>query len=153
VTGGTAKKMSENFGKIMQDRQSLSINSSDVSVSKSSQLDYAIPAAKIAMLSSGEFVGIVSDNPEQKIDLKMFHSEIQNDHKAIAQQEFGFRPIPKVSHVEYGDVMENYIRIKHEVEQLVKVEAEKLRAKYGEMEVVLEKADGGVAGDEQAVVL
>jgi hypothetical protein len=59
VTGDTAKKMSENFGKIMQNRESLSINSSDTSVSKSTQLEYAIPASKIAALSSGEFVGIV----------------------------------------------------------------------------------------------
>ncbi|WP_316818395.1 conjugal transfer protein MobC [Pedobacter nyackensis] len=150
VTGDTAKKMSENFGKIMQDRQSLSINSADVSVSKSTQLDYAIPAAKIATLSSGEFVGIVSDNPEQKVDLKMFHAQIQNDHNAIALQEAGFKPIPKVSHVSYGEVMENYIKIKYDIEQLVERECEKLRDKA---EVVIEKADDGGAGDEQAVVL
>jgi hypothetical protein len=150
VTGDTAKKMSENFGKIMQDRQSLSINSADVSVSKSTQLDYAIPAAKIATLSSGEFVGIVSDNPQQKVDLKMFHAEIQNDHKAIAAEEAGFKDIPKVSHVSYGEVMENYIKIKYDIEQLVERECEKLKAKA---EVVIEKADDGGAGDEQAVVL
>lgn len=153
VTGNTAKKMSENFGKIMQERQSLSINSSDVSVSKSAQLDYAIPAAKIATLSSGEFVGIVSDNPEQKIDLKMFHSEIQNDHKAIGEEEVGFKPIPKVSNVSYGDVMENYIKIKYDIEQLVGRECERLKGKYGIKEDGCEKVDDSGAGDEQAVVL
>jgi type IV secretory pathway TraG/TraD family ATPase VirD4 len=65
VTGDTAKKLSENFGKIMQDRESKSINSSDISISKSTQMDYAIPACKIAALSSGEFVGIVADTPKR----------------------------------------------------------------------------------------
>ena len=42
VTGDTAKQLSERFGKIMQDRESVSINSMDTSVSKSKQLDAAI---------------------------------------------------------------------------------------------------------------
>jgi hypothetical protein len=122
VTGDTAKKLSENFGKIMQDRESLSINSSDISISRSLQLEYAIPAAKISALSSGEFVGMVADNPDQKIQLKMFHSEIQNDHGAIALEEAAYKPIPVIEVVSYGDVMENYIRIKAEVHDLLKSE-------------------------------
>jgi hypothetical protein len=51
----------------VQDKNSLTINSCDTSFSKATQLDYAIPASKIAALSSGEFVGMVADNPEQKI--------------------------------------------------------------------------------------
>jgi lysophospholipase L1-like esterase len=35
VMGDTAKQLSERIGKIMQDRQSLSINSGDTSISKS----------------------------------------------------------------------------------------------------------------------
>ena len=66
VTGSTAKTLSENFGKISQQKDSMSINSSDTSITRSTQLDYAIPASKIATLSSGEFVGVVADNPEQK---------------------------------------------------------------------------------------
>jgi hypothetical protein len=75
VTGSTAKTLSENFGKISQRKDSMSINSSDTSITKATQMDYAIPASRIATLSSGEFVGVVADNPEQKIKLKMFHSE------------------------------------------------------------------------------
>ena len=47
VTGDTAKQLSERFGKIMQDRESLSINSADTSVSHSKQLESAIPPSKI----------------------------------------------------------------------------------------------------------
>jgi len=124
LTGDTAKKLSENFGKIMQDRESKSINSSDVSISKSTQLDFAIPAAKIASLSSGEFVGIVADNPDQKIALKMFHSEIQNDHESIARAEAAFQPIPSVGNVSHEEVMETYGQIKADIEGLVREECE-----------------------------
>lgn len=126
VTGDTAKKLSETFGKIMQDRTSLSINSSDTSTSKSLQLEYAIPAAKIAALSSGEFVGMVTDNPEQKISLKMFHCELQNDHEAIKKEEAKYKPTPVVRQVSAEDVRENYLKIKRDIRNLVASELKKL---------------------------
>lgn len=122
VTGSTAKALSETFGKIMQDRQSRSINSSDISISQSSQLDYAIPASKIAGLSSGEFVGMVADNPDEKIALKMFHCEIQNDHGAIASEEKFYKPIPIVKSVSAEEIKENYEAIKAQVAGLLKAE-------------------------------
>jgi hypothetical protein len=129
VTGSTAKTLSENFGKIAQQKDSMSINSSDTSVTKATQLDYAIPASKIATLSSGEFVGLVADDPSQKIKLKMFHSEVQNDHNGIAKEEEGHREIPIVKRVSGEDVLENYTRIKREVLELLKQECEKLEIK------------------------
>ena len=125
VTGNTAKTLSETFGKIMQDRQSKSINSSDISISQSTQLDYAIPASKIASLSSGEFVGIVADNPDEKISLKMFYAEIQNDHEAIAKEEQGYRPIPLVRRVNEVEIRENYEHIKSQISALLKEECGK----------------------------
>ena len=96
VTGDTAKTLSENFGKIVQDKNSMTINSSDTSISKATQLDYAIPASKIAMLSSGEFVSVVADNPDQPIELKMFHSRIQNDHEAMPMRKLITKLFPKL---------------------------------------------------------
>ncbi|MGM9475192.1 conjugal transfer protein MobC [Pedobacter sp. GSP4] len=122
VTGDSAKKLSETFGKIMQDRESVNINSSDTSVSKSMQLDYAVPASKISTLSSGEFVGIVADSPDQKIKLKMFHGELQNDHRAIAKEEAGYVPIPPVRKVGQEDLQENYLKIKRDIVEMVKAE-------------------------------
>ncbi|WP_202183063.1 hypothetical protein [Chitinophaga solisilvae] len=58
-----------------------------MSINKSTQLDYAIPASKIATLSFGVFVGMVADNLEQKIELKTFHGEIINDHAALKAEE------------------------------------------------------------------
>jgi len=129
VTGDTAKTLADNFGKIVQDKNSMTINSSDTSTTKATQLDYAIPASKIAALSSGEFVGMVADNPEQKIQLKLFHSEIQNDHEAIAVEEAAYKPIPLIEYVSPEDVEENYKKIKTEINLLVKEEMEKIEAR------------------------
>ncbi|WP_040626062.1 conjugal transfer protein MobC [Mucilaginibacter paludis] len=122
VMGDTAKLLSERFGKIMQDRHSVSINSEDTSTSRSTQLDYAIPASKIASLSSGQFVGMVADDPGNKIELKVFHNEIQNDHDAIKKEEEAYRPIPVIKNITAEEIEENYLKIKREVEELVTAE-------------------------------
>ena len=157
VSGDTAKKLSENFGKIVQDKESKSINSSDISISRSTQMDYAVPASKIASLSSGEFVGIVADNPEEKIKLKMFHCEIQNDHKAIAQETEGYVSIPRPRKVSYGDIVENYLMIKSEVEALLEEECAKILARVEKRTFSEENTDnndgaGEINGDQEQLV-
>lgn len=119
VVGETAKLLSERFGKIVQERESVSINMSDTSVSRSTQLDSAIPPSKIAALSSGEFVGTVSDDPEQKIDLKVFHAEILNDHSALRQEEEGYKPIPPIRKISHYEVQQNYFKIKKDIQEIV----------------------------------
>ena len=126
VTGDTAKQLSERFGKIMQDRESFSVNSSDTSLSRSRQLEMAIPASTISGLSSGEFVGMVADNPEEKIELKAFHSAIQNDHKAINEQIASYKPIPAFRQIDNGSVERNYDQVRKDVEELVEIELERM---------------------------
>lgn len=146
VTGDTAKTLAENFGKIVQDKNSMTINSNDTSISKATQLDYAIPASKIAALSSGEFVGMVADNPDQKIQLKVFHSEIQNDHEAIAKEEAAYRAIPLVEYVSPEDVEENYRKIKLEIAELLQEEMEKIAARKPKEEKPAEAVSNDEAG-------
>jgi type IV secretory pathway TraG/TraD family ATPase VirD4 len=108
VTGDTAKLLSDRFGKIMQDRQSLSCNRTDTSISKSQQLETAIPASRISGLSSGEFVGMVADDPDNKIDLKSFHCEIINDHSALKKKQIPiklFRLSEPLTAVWYNEIM------------------------------------------------
>ena len=119
VTGDTAKQLSERFGKINQVKESVSINAMDTSVSRSTQLDYAIPASKIATLSSGEFVGMVADDPTYKIELKVLHNEIQNDHDAIKKEEDGYREIPAIRQVSSQDVVLHYGKIKADIANLI----------------------------------
>lgn len=127
VTGDTAKQLSERFGKIMQDRESLSINSSDTSISRSQQLESAVPPSKISGLSSGEFVGMVADDPINKIALKTFHCEIQNDHDSLKREEESYQPIPVIRTVDEAMIQRNYNQIKQDVQDIIASEMERLR--------------------------
>lgn len=71
-TRNIARALSTHFGKIVQIKESVFINSNDTSVSKSGQVDFAILASKNANLSSDEFVEMVADDPDMKIKLKRF---------------------------------------------------------------------------------
>jgi type IV secretory pathway TraG/TraD family ATPase VirD4 len=119
ATGDTAKLLSERFGKIVQQRESISINRTDTSISRSTQLDAAIPPSKISSLSSGEFVGMVADNPDQKIDLKIFHAEIQNDHAALKKEMDEYVPLPEVRQVSAEEILRNYFRVKNDIQFIV----------------------------------
>lgn len=126
VLGDTAKQISDRIGKINQSRRSLSINSGDISISHSTQLELAVPPSTISQLSSGQFVGIVADDPSQKIELKAFHCEIQNDHEKLAREEKSYQSIPAVRKLHGEEVLENYRRIKSEVNQLIEEELERM---------------------------
>ena len=126
VTGDTAKQLSDRIGRIMQDRQSLSINGGDTSISKSKQLEAAVPASKIAALSSGEFVGMVADDPTEKISLKAFHCEILNDHVALKTEEDSYKPIPIIRQVDNRMVNRNYLQIKQDVQDIASSEIERM---------------------------
>ena len=124
VVGDTAKLLSDRFGKIVQERQSVSINRTDTSVSRSTQLDSAIPPSKIASLSSGEFVGMVADDPDNKIELKLFHGEVLNDHAGLKREEENYKPIPPVRTITQYEIQENYFRIKQEIHLIVAAKLE-----------------------------
>ena len=139
VTGDTAKQLSERFGKIMQDRTSYSINSSDTSISKSKQFDSSIPASKISSLSSGEFVGMVADNPDQKIELKSFHCEIINDHKALQKEQDDYQEIPVIRNLDSSMVQRNYLQIKEDILDIVSYEMERILSDPGLEHLVVTK--------------
>ncbi|MBS1918258.1 MAG: YWFCY domain-containing protein [Bacteroidetes bacterium] len=126
VMGDTAKQMSERFGKIMQQRESISINSSDTSLSQSLQMDTAIPASKITSLSSGEFVGMVADEPNNLIELKAFHAKIINDHDQLLKERNAFVPIPPQRKIDHLIVQKNYLQIKEDVQNILHSEMDRI---------------------------
>ncbi|WP_018612087.1 hypothetical protein [Segetibacter koreensis] len=126
VTGATAKTLSDRVGKTMQDRESFSINSSDTSVSQSKQLEMAIPVSTIASLSSGEFVGMVTDDPDQKIELKAFCCEIVNDQEELEKEVASYKNLEIVSNVEQRQITRNYLCIKKDVATIVESELERM---------------------------
>jgi hypothetical protein len=126
VTGETAKQLSERAGKIMQDRESLSINSQDTSISRSKQLEAAVPPSKISSLSSGEFVGMVADDPDCKIELKTFHCEIINDHEALKAEMDSYKEIPVIRKLDNSMVQQNYLQVKQDMQEIINAEMERL---------------------------
>lgn len=118
VSGETAKFLSERFPKTMQDRKSMSINSTDTSISRSKQLEASIPPSTISSLSSGEFVGITSDNPDQPIELKAFHCKIINDAQRLANEKRSFKPLPDSGIADENVIKLNYYRIKQDVQDI-----------------------------------
>lgn len=142
VSGDTAKQLSDRFGKIMQDRESISINDSGTSITRSKQLEAAVPPSKIATLSSGKFVGIVADEPRCKIDLKAFHSEIINDHKAILKQQNNYQPIPVIRDLTQEVVQNNFLQIKKDIQEIIQSEMERLMNDPELMHKVIKKSKG-----------
>ncbi|GAC1310606.1 MAG: conjugal transfer protein MobC [Mucilaginibacter sp.] len=139
VTGDTAKQLSERFGRIMQDRESLSINRQDTSISRSKQLESAVPPSKISSLSSGEFVGMVADNLDEKIKLKTFHCEIINDHEALKTEEESYKEIPIVRKIDNAIVQRNYTQIRQDVQDLIQSEMERLLSDPSLMHLIIKK--------------
>ncbi|MET4545668.1 putative Mn2+ efflux pump MntP [Pedobacter africanus] len=123
-TGDTAKQVSEQIGKIMQERESLSISDSGTSVSRSKQLEYAVPPSKISKLSSGQFVGVLADLPDQRVELKAFDCELLTDYAAINKEEESYKPIPLIRQVDAGMIAANFSKIKQDVKNIA---ADKIR--------------------------
>jgi hypothetical protein len=123
----------------MQDRESLSINRTDTSISRSKQLEAAVPPSRISALSSGEFVGMVADNPDEKIELKAFHCEIINDHEALKKEIDGYQELPVVRQINSGIVQRNYLQIKQDVQEIIQLEMERLLSDPALMHLVIKK--------------
>ena len=135
VVGETAKTLSERFGKVLQQRQSMTINRNDKSTSISTQLDSLIPASKISNLTQGMFVGAVSDNFDERIDQKIFHAEIVVDSAKVSAETKAYEPIPIIADFIKEDgsdnlketIEANYKRVKQEVLTLVASEIERIK--------------------------
>ena len=135
VVGETAKTLSERFGKVLQQRQSVSINRQDVSTSINTQLDSLIPASKIANLSQGTFVGAVADNFGEKIEQKIFHAEIVVDHAAVSAEEKAYKKIPFINEFKDKDgndimmqqIQRNYDQIKSDAQAIINEEMDRIK--------------------------
>ncbi|OXL44772.1 conjugal transfer protein TraG [Segatella copri] len=136
VVGETAKTLSERFGKVLQKRQSISINRQDVSTSINTQMDSLIPPSKISGLTQGMFVGSVSDNFTERIEQKIFHAEIVVDTDKVKREESRYQPIPIINDFKDTNgndcmkqaIQDNYNQIKEDVKQIVKDELERIAA-------------------------
>ena len=135
VVGETAKTLSERFGKVLQQRQSMTINRNDKSTSISTQMDSLIPASKISNLTQGMFVGAVSDNFDERIEQKIFHAEIVVDSAKVSAEMKAYQPIPVINIFQNENssdnlkeaIEANYKRIKQDILFLVDFEIERIK--------------------------
>jgi len=118
TSGETAQRISQRFPKVLQGQDSISTNSNDTSVSHSLQWNDTITPATIANLSSGEFVGIVADDPGQVIEYKTFHARLV--HEKV--QPVADDPLPVVRDVSREMVVEVFHQVKWDIEYMVKAE-------------------------------
>ena len=136
VVGETAKSLSERFGKVLQKRQSMTINRNDKSTSISTQLDSLIPASKISTLTQGMFVGSVSDNFDERIEQKIFHAEIVVDNEKVAAETKVYQKIPQIlSFVDESgtdnmkqEIEANYRQIKKDIELIIENELTRINS-------------------------
>ena len=135
VVGDTAKTLSDRFGKVLQKRQSMTINRNDKSTSISTQMDSLIPPSKISNLTQGMFVGAIADNFDERIEQKIFHCEIVVDNERVSAETKAYKKIPVITNFvdENGvDRMKemikgNYDRIKAEAKQIVVEELQRIK--------------------------
>ena len=108
----------------------------DKSTSIFIQMDNLIPASKISNLSQGMFVGVVSDNFDERIEQKIFHAEIVVDSAKVSAEMISYQSIPLIADFTNEDgsdnlketIEANYKRVKQEVLSLVDTEIERIKA-------------------------
>ncbi len=143
VNGETARLVADRFPRIRQPRTSLSTNSQDVSISESRQLDPSVPPSTISNLSSGEFVGIVADDPAVPIALKAFHGRIINDPDTAARERSSLLPLPEVRSVDEATIAANHQQIFKDVRDIYDDLMQMLRNDSTKRHLIVNKSESG----------
>jgi hypothetical protein len=114
------------LGKSKQISENLSIDRNKTSTSLNERLESLVPAGKIASLNTGEMVGLIASEPEEKYDGKFetsaVHCRINLDLKAIAAEERLYKDLPV--YYDFGDkkekiLMNNFLKINQQIEDMV----------------------------------
>ena len=102
-------------------------------------MESAVPPSKIAALSSGEFVGMIGDNPDEKIELKTFHCEIINDHEKLKKETDNYRPILTFRAIDNSIMQLNYMQIKEDIQEMIYAEMDRLANNPALQHLVIKK--------------
>ena len=123
VGGETARLVSERFPKILRDRTSISTNSSDTSISHTQQWELSVTPATIASLSSGEFLGIIADNPGQVQEYKAFHAKL--DQEQAIKDRSTLASLPVIHNISDETIRENFLRVKQDIAEMIETEMQR----------------------------
>jgi hypothetical protein len=115
------------MGKSMQIGEGLSIDRNKTSSSLNEKLEALIPAGKIASLNTGEMVGLIASDAEEKytgkFETSAVNCRINLDRPEIEKEEKNYRELPV--YYDFGDhkeltLLQNFFRINREVEAIVR---------------------------------
>ncbi|PRX56245.1 type IV secretory system conjugative DNA transfer family protein [Flagellimonas meridianipacifica] len=117
--GETAKRLTELFGKIHQEKISTNTSSSDTSTNLSTQMMDLLPKSKIAAMSTGYFAGLTADTFEDTITEKKCYGLLQPDISAKKRASAHELPIVKdFRPKDFKDQQEEYMRLVDELDLL-----------------------------------
>lgn len=132
VGGETARWMSERFPTIQQEKPSISSNSTDLSVSTTLQREPTVNQATIASLSSGEFVGVLSDDLGSELELKVFHGKILRESASVSEPVYD---LPVVRDVDAAKVKAVFERVKEDIRVMMAAEFERVLKGEAKVEI------------------
>jgi hypothetical protein len=108
---------------MMQLKTTISLNTSDnSSISKTEQIAETMSPAILANLSSGEFAGLIADDPSVKIELKTFHSTFVKAPTSAKDQP----PLPIVRPVDAKLIEATFTQIGTDITALVTSEMKRI---------------------------
>ena len=127
VGGDTARWLSERFPRIQQERVSTSENQQGSSETRGQSWEPSMSPATIGTLSSGEFAGVVADEPGTELPIKVFHARIRPPKERTAH----LPPLPLVRDLDEREVQEQFERVRKEVRELVSYEKSRVAKEGG----------------------
>jgi len=115
VSGETARWVSERFPRIQREKESVINSEQGTSVSTTLQWEPTATQSTIAGLSSGEFVCVLADDPDQQMELKFFHGHLVREETRGGQKE----ELPVVRNVTDEEVKKNLWRVRNDIVGMV----------------------------------
>jgi hypothetical protein len=114
------------FGKVKQRKEGVTIRKHETTVNINEQMDFLIPASKIAGLLAGSLVGQVALDFGQEEDFPstMYHCATALDLKAIEEEERNYVELPKFYNFGSAEererkLQQNFTKVYNEVEEIV----------------------------------
>jgi len=118
VGGETARWVSERFPQVQRERVGFTTNSSDTAATISTHWEPSVTAATVAGLSSGEFVGVLSDEPGKEMELKAFHGRLVLEDDALPGEGVAFE-LPVVKAVDAKVVKACFEQVREDIRALI----------------------------------
>lgn len=108
----------------------MTINRNDKSISISTQMDSLMPPSKTSNPTQGMFEGVVSDNFDERIEQKIFHSEIVVDNEKVKWETANYKKLLQIVDCRDEDrddkmqeeIQANNNRIKQEIRLIIENE-------------------------------